>query len=223
MRAQRSSLIRDIGLWPRSWVYRIANQFWRKYFRLGAAVLGLHIRGTDSRHPVSMQCYYSMVRGLLARYPGLRVFVATDDESLLSHVAAHLSKLNVTAIYRKAARGRGGRTNPGVDATAAAANISSATSGRIPGGQVLVDSILLSYCAFLLKPCSAVSEFAIYLNPTLRTNSFDFCLEDGPIPSQLTGVVQRRGPHDSRHATTQCGHSMLLLGNHGIQTYTALH
>ena len=38
----------------------------------------------------------------------------------------------------------------------------------------LLDTLLLSRCDFLLKPNSAVSEWAIYYNPRLSRNSYTF-------------------------------------------------
>jgi hypothetical protein len=54
--------------------------------------------------------------------------------------------------------------------------------GIARGRQVLFDTLALSRCNFLLKMPSAVSEFAIYFNPKLHTNSFDFALKGQPKP-----------------------------------------
>ena len=43
---------------------------------------------------------------------------------------------------------------------------------------MLIETLLLSYCDFLVKSSSAVSEFAIYLNPALAVNSYDFGIAD---------------------------------------------
>ena len=63
------------------------------------------------------------------------------------------------------------------------------------GLEVLVDTLLLSRCTFLLKSASAVSEFAIYFNPRLALQSFDFNIKDQPLPSwarqDRVGVVGR--------------------------------
>ena len=59
------------------------------------------------------------------------------------------------------------------------------------GKQVLLDTLMLSRCDFLLKSASSVSEFAIYFNPQLARNSYDFSIPDQPRPSwmaQATGV-----------------------------------
>ena len=41
------------------------------------------------------------------------------------------------------------------------------------GEEILIISLLLASCDFLLKCSSAVSETAIYFNPTLQANSID--------------------------------------------------
>ena len=59
---------------------------------------------------------------------------------------------------------------------------SSGDTGYRRGVEVLVDTLLLSRCEFLLKSASAVSEFAIYLNPRLAEESYDFNIDDQPPP-----------------------------------------
>ena len=43
---------------------------------------------------------------------------------------------------------------------------------------MLVETLLLSHCDFLVKSSSAVSEFAIYFNPRLMAASYDFGIAD---------------------------------------------
>ena len=49
--------------------------------------------------------------------------------------------------------------------------------------QVLLDTLLLSKCDFLIKTASSVSEFAIYYNPALANRSYDFSLKGQPLPT----------------------------------------
>ena len=51
------------------------------------------------------------------------------------------------------------------------------------GLSTLVDTILLARCNFLIKPKSAVSEFAIYYNRRLINASYDFELRGQPQPT----------------------------------------
>ena len=57
----------------------------------------------------------------------------------------------------------------------------------------MLDTMLLSRCDYLLKPASAVSEWAIYFNPALGPNSFTLGLPDGegvgqPQPRWMAGL-----------------------------------
>ena len=58
--------------------------------------------------------------------------------------------------------------------------------------QVLLDTLLLSKSDFLLKPSSAVSEFAIYYNPRLANASYDFNLDGQPMPAWFSPTKSGR-------------------------------
>eukprot|EP00966_Prymnesium_polylepis_P194718 4513965-Prymnesium_polylepis.1 len=58
----------------------------------------------------------------------------------------------------------------------------SSEGARRRGMQVLLDSLLLSRCDYLIKSNSAVSEFAIYFNPRLVDASYDFNIKDRAPP-----------------------------------------
>ena len=58
------------------------------------------------------------------------------------------------------------------------------------GLSTLVDTLLLSRCDFLLKPKSAVSEFAIYYSPRLINASYDFELRGQPEPKAAWWMSQ---------------------------------
>ena len=47
---------------------------------------------------------------------------------------------------------------------------------------MLLDTLLLSKCDYLIKTASSVSEFAIYFNPALSNRSYDFSLKGQPLP-----------------------------------------
>ena len=54
---------------------------------------------------------------------------------------------------------------------------------------MLLDTLLLSRCDFLLKSNSAVSEFAIYFNPKLIDNSYDFAIVDRETPAWVASTA----------------------------------
>ncbi len=123
----------------------------------GHRVLGVHIRGTDMRYapPVPLERFIeAMDRKLDQGFD--RVFVATDQgqyidilEQRYQDRLIHLDCLRSTDA-----------SNP-----MWLANRSPAQQGR----EVLVDTLLLSRCAFMLKCPSAVSEFAHYFWPMLKS------------------------------------------------------
>ena len=59
---------------------------------------------------------------------------------------------------------------------------------RLHGVEVLLDTLLLAKCDFLLKSSSAVSEFALYYNPRLHNQSYDFSIPDQPPPPWFHGT-----------------------------------
>ena len=73
------------------------------------------------------------------------------------------------------------------------------------GTDALLATLLLSKCDFLIKPRSAVSEFAVYLQPRLANASFDFSIKDHPRPhwgnlsctATQSGMKRRRWRHQS--------------------------
>ena len=144
----------------------------------GARVLGVHLRGTDKKRSLAGPVvppadYFPIVDAWLAAFPDAAVFLATDD-----------------AAFERAFRGRYGRnvtSRAGVDRGDARAAVWA--RGPPPpgttasaGDQVLDDALLLAACDYLLKAASAVSEFAIYYNPSLIANSFDFSIADAAPP-----------------------------------------
>ena len=62
------------------------------------------------------------------------------------------------------------------------AHLLNTTGAAALGGDVLLDTLLLSRSSFLLKARSSVSEFAIYWAPQLQNLSYDLNLKDSPLP-----------------------------------------
>ena len=141
-------------------------------------LLGVHVRGTDKRGKhravVPPERYFPLVDAWLARPRSSarrrRVFLATDDDDFRERFRANYD--TVVVEQRGVARSRG--------------NASAWFGGPDAGGfqrglAVVVDTLLLSRCDFLIKSASAVSEFALYFRPALE--SFDFDVLDDALPS----------------------------------------
>ena len=145
-------------------------------------ILGVHLRGTDkgkylqtagSGRPIGPDEYEPYVLAFLRHHgPNASVFVATDSPSYLAHVQAHwpagrvVVREGVLRHEDNIAFAGGGRKR-----------ISGAHGGGSGGGnhrkgeEVLLDSLLLSRCDFLLHAASGVAEFAIYWGPHLHAAS----------------------------------------------------
>lgn len=62
-----------------------------------------------------------------------------------------------------------------------------------PSSQVLLDTLLLSRCDYLLKSSSAVSEFALYFAPRLIARTHDFSFEAGSPWGSPAGLPATNG------------------------------
>ena len=146
----------------------------------GTPVLGVHLRGTDKflGRKVDPTTYFPLVDAFIAHHAarGARalVFLATDDST----------DQNLTLTrYGQRVRQQAGGALLRATGTSAVWQEGDPSQAHSRGRQVLLDTLLLSKCDFLLKPSSAVSEFAIYFNPALANNSYDFSIPDQPRPT----------------------------------------
>lgn len=138
------------------------EQFKTRFF--GAdGVLGIHLRGTDkgtaNAHPALMRIirpeqYFPHIDHYLNLHADSKIFVATDQQQFQTQIVA---RYGARVISTDSIRATGLRSvfekHDG--------------HGYQKGEEVLIDSLLLSQCDFLLKCTSAVGEFAHYFNPML--------------------------------------------------------
>lgn len=143
-------------------------------------VIGVQVRGTDKgriiyrpiHHP---SLYFSMIDRFLSRFPDSLVFLATDDDVYADVLTRRYGQRLVQQSHQ-VFRTSGNKS-------IWRANRKSSAQVAPLGLQVLLDTLLLARCSFLLKTDSAVSEFALYYNPHLINNSYDFAIPDNPLPS----------------------------------------
>ena len=185
-RRRRAALMNRIGVAPRSFFVDAARRFWKANFRPDARVLGVHLRGTDklqsTQRPVKVARYLPLIKAYLCQEPSASLFVATDDARMLRGLRSALPDRKIVA---RAVPRSESLKNPVLDRGNENA---SATAGM----DVLLDTLLLSRCSFLLKPASMVSEAATYFSPRLITASFDFHVPDHPLPTWAK-ACQHRG------------------------------
>lgn len=133
-----------------------------------APVLGVHLRGTDkgkylqtagSGRQVTPQEYEPYVKAFLAAHPKATIFVATDSPSFLQEVQTKWPgriryREDVLRDENNVAFGKGHKHD-----------------NYRKGEDVLLDTLLLSRCDWLLHAASGVAEFAIYWNVRLHNRS----------------------------------------------------
>ena len=174
-------------------------------------VLGVHMRGTDKylKQPIGPAGYFAMIDAAIGwhekaqdpeRRRRVHILLATDDNSFQQAVLDRYGRERVRmqrggAVLRATQREAIWRLD-GSDLQEAHRRSESNAPDRQQheqplgpslnhrrGLEVLVDTLLLSRCDYLLKSASAVSEFAIYYAPRLALASYDFQIPGAPFPS----------------------------------------
>jgi|Transcript_23566 hypothetical protein len=210
-RARNSALV---AKWVRvqPYILKLADSEWQRITRGRGAVIGVHLRGTDKfiLPKIPPASYYEFIDAFLAHNqrvlaqngrppPGHRrhqkvdtrpsgqnnsplagepiIFLATDDRGYQQDILNRYGPENVSQLFD----GNILRA----EANQAIWSGNSADHAHGKGLQVLLDTLLLAKCDFLLKSASAVSEFAIYFNLRLANDSFDFNLQGQPFPEWM--------------------------------------
>lgn len=158
-------------------------------------VLGVHMRGTDMHDAwrVEPETYFTLIDAYVAAHETcvestacrrVVVFLATDDAGFRNRTLARYGT-------RLAMQDGGNiQRSDGREAIWMSRDHSRALQR---GTEVMLDTLLLSRCDFLLKPNSAVSEWAIYYNPRLSHNSYTVRMgragHGQPMPAWMEGVL----------------------------------
>uniref|UniRef100_A0A7S3SED9 Alpha 1,4-glycosyltransferase domain-containing protein n=2 Tax=Emiliania huxleyi TaxID=2903 RepID=A0A7S3SED9_EMIHU len=191
---------------PRLPIRREASALWQD-MTLGGhnstgrpVVLGVHLRGTDKKASIGGRIvqpaeYFPWIDAFFAKHEPRAgralLFLATDDQAFLAQVVQRYGDrvllqpgvqrpANGTPIWMARAA-IGTRTAEPVD------------EARRRGVQVLLDTLLLSRCDYLLKSSSAVSEFALYFAPRLIARTHDFSFEAGSPWGSPAGLPATNG------------------------------
>ena len=176
---ERNAMLVRAWVRPRASIQAQADAEWARLFPDSGPVLGVHLRGTDKYvlPKVEPSRYFPLVDAYLAAHPSAQLYLATDD-----------AKYGLAMARRYPARVRqlfDGKVLRAANATAIWRD-HDASSAHRKGVEVILDTLLLAKCDFLLKSASSVSEFAIYFSPRLINESFDFSLLDQPMPAWAT-------------------------------------
>ena len=121
-------------------------------------VLGVHMRGTDLRYapPVSPAEYFEPIEHYLANHPGTRIFLATDQVQYLELMRKRYG--NILHHYDCLR-----------SSTSTAPFNGKQGSPYRRGEDVLIDILLLSKCAFLIRGASNIPEMAMYFSKNLES------------------------------------------------------
>jgi hypothetical protein len=161
------SVVQRIGLRPTRALQGDVECAWAACgFREGQFVLGVHLRGTDKTHSggiVYPSAYFPYIDCILrTRGPGCGLFVATDSPRFLEEARARYGeRVRCLDCMR--------------DQHNAAWDLER--DGYSKGREVLLDTLCLARCDFLLHSTSGVPEFALRLNPTLHDRSVNLSFD----------------------------------------------
>lgn len=161
-------------------IQQLAREEWDSFVLPNSSMmLGVHLRGSDKpiwqNWATPIDEYFPWIDAFLLQFgPDARIFLATDDLPLRNKM---LDRYGARRVYQQAQ----GQILSGSIEAPLWANKSNSDAYR-RGVEVLVDIMLLSRCNFLLKSQSQVGEFAMYLNPHLINNSYDFKVAGHPRP-----------------------------------------
>jgi hypothetical protein len=131
----------------------------------GNKVIGVHVRRTDSvadsfkRSPpleeyVREVNHYIQFMKVRSHEEVIKIFLATDDAAILEKFRQIFSERLIYCPFTRSSNGEALHLNPEVNKPRA-------------GEEVLVESLLLSRCDFLVHSRSNVSTSALYFNPDL--------------------------------------------------------
>lgn len=217
---QRSERIRYISSLPlraRRHFHLQADHYWTSKFEKEQPVLGVHLRGTDKQFAIGVQAYLPLISAFICHAPDAAMYVATDDRTMLSQLLTIARKRwpRTKLEYRHVLRGSRRQNgmvglNPGYHA-----HLLNTSGAPQLASDVLLDTLLLSRCNYLLKSRSSVSEFAIYWSPRLRNLSYDFTLQGSPLPSWAESCKRRSFSHAIDYArpwNNYSGHVQDVIG-----------
>ncbi len=136
-------------------------------------MLGVHMRGTDKLkmhggRVLKPPEYAPLIARYLRAHPQARIYLATDSPAFLREVReAHGEAIVSYDALRSEKNAFQDRSVP---------------DNYKKGEDALVEALLLSCSSFLLKPASALSEFAVYFNPALHNHTVEMQFELGHAP-----------------------------------------
>ena len=180
----RAALNVSYGLYarPRQAILDTVDDFMESNFQ-GAAVVGVHVRGTDAasnfegRMVQPWLVYLDAVQEWIDQNPGGKIFLATDEAQI---VTSFTEKFGAAVVFRDAIRSVDGKSVHGhYDG-------GQSGGGYRKGLDVLLDALILSRCDFLVRGFSFVTAYSLCRNPDLKFRDLDL---------ENLGVIRTRWLH----------------------------
>lgn len=137
------------------WIMEKKAIFYTTYMK-DRVTIGIHVRRTDKYaevRPVPLREYVSVAEQCRQQFPDCQFLVATDQYSILK---ALREKLGGRVIYYDALRSHSNKP----------LHLASRHPARI-GEDVLIETLLLAECDFLIHAQSNVAVAALFFNPNL--------------------------------------------------------
>ena len=190
-------IVKYVRILPR--VLDVAQTFYTaRILSKGARpLLGLHIRGTDKIRNVGGRVvppneYLPLVDMFLRRHEDALIYLATDSPKFLKQMQAqHGERLIVYDALRS-------QRNAFAD--------TSLSDNYKKGEDALVEALMLSCTNFLVKPASALSEFALYFNPDLHNHTIEVQYEVGHRPAAEALDEHFASKRDGLTGKARCPH-----------------
>jgi hypothetical protein len=145
---------------PKPHINAIVDGFWRTV-SLDGPVVGVHYRGTDktSEAPrVSWDHCLNVVENYLRNHHAVRaVFVASDERAFIDFIKNAVKSVSVYSHDDHYRSSDGRPVHTAIE-----------SGGYEKGEDALVNALLLSKCATLIRTTSLLSAWAVVFNPDLK-------------------------------------------------------
>lgn len=171
---------------PRGYIVDAAEKFFNEKLA-GHPIVGVHARGTDAfakrrrRGSLVLPNFDSRIDALLAKKPGAKIFLATDEQSNVDYFKARYGdRLVAYPSYRHTdgeAQGRGplGKIMPGY--------ITKPGTGPRNGEEAVIEYLLLCKCDCIVHNGSGLARTALLAVPSMP--HFNVHLEHTPYATIL--------------------------------------
>ena len=163
-------------------------------------VLGLHLRGTDKMSRIGGRImgperYRPLIQHYMQKRPDAVLLLASDSPTFVAEMQREYGQRLVVYDALRSERN-------------AFADKRLSDNFR-KGVDALVDALALSCSNFLIKPASALSEFAVYWNyPGLHNHTYEIQYEAG-LPDPIAALdAHLASPRDALRGWNRCAEVM---------------